>query len=105
MEELNADEVNIAAQGAGRGQGPDWTERLTLKKVLAVDIFFCDNSQICDFSEIYYRIGQEAKVYMEQNGLSRCRTNHNLGVSVNYLRCCIAVVPLPLSPAGKFSLQ
>ena len=37
--------------------------------------------------------GDEARAYMEQNGLSRCRTNHNLGVRVNYHRCSIAGCP------------
>ena len=49
----------------GRGQGIDWTRSLTFETDL------------------------EVRAYMEESNLSRCRTNHNIGIRVNYLKCSI----------------
>jgi hypothetical protein len=57
------EEVDIGA--FGRGQGIDWTRSVTFETDL------------------------EVRAYLEDSNLSRCRTNHNIGIRVNYLKCSI----------------
>ena len=92
MDELNVDEVNGAAQEAGRGQGLDWTRSDTFDTGNFLKLTF-QTSIVKLVTSRFSIIAKEAKVYIKQNGLSRCRTNHNLDVRVNYLRCSIPGCP------------
>ena len=61
------DAVEVGA--AGRGQGVDWIPSLTFD------------------TEV------EVKSYLQENKLSKCRTNHNIGTRVHYLKCITSGCP------------